>query len=84
MATTGANVKRVTSTESVTDAKHIVGIKVITDGTGTVTMRDGSASGNIIWEETINQRKFEQVDIRAQQGVHLTIVATATVYLYLA
>lgn len=86
MATTsGSSVRRLTSTDTIADATHIKGIKIISDGTGTATIRDQSASGSIVWEEsTANQSKFEQVDIRASQGVHVTIVATATVYLYLA
>lgn len=77
------NVIFVDTTAAFPDAKSICGIKYIGASTSSVTIRGEGASGGIMWAETATTNVFDNVEIRCNDGIHVTIAGTAGAYIYL-
>lgn len=85
MANSSAGNVRFVDTNDTTlaDAKKICGIKYIGAASSSVTIKDGSATGNILWTDNGSTTKFEEVAIQVGSGIHVAVVGTASVYIYL-
>lgn len=72
-----------TTATTVAEAIEISAIKYIGASTSSVTLKAGTSSGNVLWEESATTNVFNEVQIREKDGVHVVITGTAKVYLYL-
>lgn len=74
--------------DAVTDLMIIKGIKVVAGAAGaTISLKDENNAGQELYSSVLaaNDSVYEEVYIRAKNGVHLDISAgAATVYFYLA
>jgi hypothetical protein len=71
------------TTAALPQIKDVVGIKVIGNGSGGVTIKGGgSSSGNPIYAESRNQTTYEPVCFRDADGIHVTVAAAASCYIY--
>lgn len=77
------NVIFVDTTAAFTDAKTICGIKYIGASTSSLTIRGEDSSGGILWKDTGTTTIFDNVEIRCNDGIHVTVTGTATAYIYL-
>lgn len=86
----GANVIRLTSdgtaSADISGTVMIRGIRFQAGSSSSLTIRDGSASGNIIYFVDGANDLYEEVRINASQGVNVALVNASSdliVYLYL-
>ena len=62
---------------------RIVGIKYIGNASGTLNIKgEASTNGEILWEEAGTTNVYNQVSIRDQKGIFITLTNGATVYIY--
>lgn len=69
--------------DTVTGQMHIIGIKYKA-GTSADILADASSSGAVLWQHTGTADVFEQVDIKAKNGIYVNIAGSAELLLYLA
>lgn len=62
----------------------ICGIKYIGNTSGTATIKDESSAGAVLWEESGSANVWNQdIEIKANKGVHIALTNSAKVYLYI-
>jgi len=81
--TSAGNVIRVTSTQQFDRVIRIKAIRFEAGTASSVTIRADNNSGKLVYFADGASDLFEQAEISAKDGIHVTIVADAVVYLYL-
>jgi len=61
---------------------YICAIKYIGASSGTATIKDGGANGNVVWEELGASNIFNQVEMTITD-LYVTLANSAKVYIYL-
>jgi hypothetical protein len=61
----------------------ICGIKYIGAAASSVTIKDESSAGAVLWEENATTNVWNpDLDIKSSKGIYIAITGTAKVYLY--
>jgi hypothetical protein len=61
---------------------NVCGVKYIGNASGTATIKAGSTSGAVVWEESGASNVFNQVDFRCSDGLYVTLTNGAKIYIY--
>ncbi len=72
-----------TDASTFAQAKCIQAIKYIGNTSGTLTIKAGTSSGKVLWEESGATNTFNNVHIQALDGIYVTITNGAKAYVYL-
>lgn len=77
-------VYRVDTTGALPLAINVEGFKYVGGTGGSVIVRKGSASGNIVYESAgTTEKSAEGACLRSVSGLHVTVAGTAVLYVYL-
>lgn len=82
--TRAGNVIVVDTSAQFIDATRICGVRYEAGTTSSVTIKEGSSSGNVLYFVDGSTDLFEEVEIRSMQGIYVTMAGTgAKAYIYL-
>lgn len=72
-----------TDDTTLASAKYVEAIKYIGNTSGTATIKAGTSSGDLMWEESGTANVFNEVCIHSPDGLHVAVTNGAKVYIYL-
>lgn len=78
-----ANVIFVDTSAAFPEIKDIVGIKYIGAGGSSITIKGAAdSSGSNLYFENSTGNVFDEIKIRDQEGIYVTVAGTASCYIY--